>query len=198
MSLRLVWAVRLVNFEDILFIRLHSLNQSVVYTWLEHNNDVIMNTMASQITSLTIVYSTVYSGADQRKHQSSASLAFVRGIHWWPMNSLHKGPVTRKMFPFDDVIMNLLIPGYSVSSEGSGKSTLNPYEMKTDLLHSKHTGYIKPYYTCLTITRSILWITIELQILHLSITMLRMYMNRCEKFQVMYQRFLSQITVSWL
>ena len=39
------------------------------------------------------------------KHQSSASLAFVRGIHRWPVNSPHKGPVTRKMFPFDDVIM---------------------------------------------------------------------------------------------
>ena len=61
--------------------------------------------MASQITSLTIVYSTVYSGADQRKHQSSASLAFVRGIHRSLVNSPHKGPVTRKMFPFDDVIM---------------------------------------------------------------------------------------------
>ena len=64
-----------------------------------------MSTMASQITSLTIVYSTVYLGADQWKHQSSASLAFVRGIHRWPVNSPHKGPVTRKMFPFDDVIM---------------------------------------------------------------------------------------------
>ena len=49
---------------------------------------------------------TVFSGADQRKHQSSASLAFVRGIHWWPVNSPHKWPVTRKMFPFDDVIMS--------------------------------------------------------------------------------------------
>ena len=48
---------------------------------------------------------TVYLGADQRKHQSSASLAFVRGIHRWPVNSPHKGPVTRKMFPFDDVII---------------------------------------------------------------------------------------------
>ena len=64
-----------------------------------------MGAMASQITSLTIVYSAVYSGAGQRKHQSSASLAFVRGIHRWPVNSPHKGPVTRKMFPFDDVIM---------------------------------------------------------------------------------------------
>ena len=65
-----------------------------------------MSTMTSQITSFTIDYSTVYSGTDQRKYQSSASLASVRGIQRWPMNSLHKGPVTRKMFPFDDVIMD--------------------------------------------------------------------------------------------
>ena len=71
-------------------------------------SDVIIGAMAFQITSLTIVYSTVYSGADQRKHQSSTSLAFVRGIHRWPVNSPHKGPVTRKMFPFDDVIMHML------------------------------------------------------------------------------------------
>ena len=70
-----------------------------------HYNDRIMSAMASQITSLVIVYSSVYSGADQRKHQSSSWLAFVRGIHRSPVNSLHKGPVTRKMFPFDDVIM---------------------------------------------------------------------------------------------
>ena len=70
-----------------------------------HYNDVIMGAVASQITSLTIVYSTVYSGADQRKLQSSASLAFVRGIHRSPVNSPHKGPVTRKMIPLDDVIM---------------------------------------------------------------------------------------------
>ena len=64
-----------------------------------------MGTMTSQITSLTLVYSTVYSSADQRKHQSSAPLAFVRGIHRGPVNSPHKWPVTRQMFPFDDVIM---------------------------------------------------------------------------------------------
>ena len=64
-----------------------------------------MTAMASQITSLTIVYLTVYSDADQRKHQSSVSLAFVRGIHMWPVDSSHKGPVTRKMFPFDDAII---------------------------------------------------------------------------------------------
>ena len=67
-----------------------------------------MSAMAFQITSLTIIYSIVYSGTDQRKHQSSASLAFVRGIHRWPVNFPHKGPVTRKMLPFDDVIMSRL------------------------------------------------------------------------------------------
>ena len=72
-----------------------------------HYSDVIMSAMASQITSLTIVCSTIYSGAEQRKHQSSAPLAFVRGIHRGPVNSPHKGPVTRKMFPFDDVSMDV-------------------------------------------------------------------------------------------
>ena len=64
-----------------------------------------MGTMASLITSLTGVYSTVHPGADQTKHQSSASLAFVWVIHRRPVNSPHKWPVTRKMLPFDDVIM---------------------------------------------------------------------------------------------
>ena len=74
--------------------------------WSRHHyGDFIIGPIASEITSLTIVYSTVYSDADQRKHQSSASLAFVWGIHREPVNSPHKWPVTRKMFPFDDVIM---------------------------------------------------------------------------------------------
>ena len=59
-----------------------------------HYSDVIMSEMASHITGVSIVYSTVCSGADQRKHQSSASLALVGGIHRWPVNSPHKGPVT--------------------------------------------------------------------------------------------------------
>ena len=65
---------------------------------------VTMDAIASLFTSLTIVYSTVYSDADQRKRQSSVSLAFVWGIHRGSVNSPHKWPVTRKMFPFDDVI----------------------------------------------------------------------------------------------
>ena len=66
-------------------------------------NDVIMGATASQTTSLSVVYSSVYSDADQRKHQNR-----------WPVNSPHKWPVTRKMFPFDDVIMTITIlrPGF--------------------------------------------------------------------------------------
>ena len=65
-------------------------------------SDVIMDEIAYQVTSFTIVYSTVYSGAYQRKHQSSASLALVRGIHRWPVKSPHKWSVTRQMFDNDD------------------------------------------------------------------------------------------------
>ena len=89
MTIRTKRIVFLLNFHD---------------SW--HYTDVIMGTIASQIISLTIVYSTVYSNADQRKYQSSTSLAFVRGIYRRPVNSPHKGPVTRKMFPYDDVIMS--------------------------------------------------------------------------------------------
>ena len=63
-----------------------------------HYDDVIMSAIASQITSLTIVYLTVYSGADQRKHQSSTSLTFVWGLHqdrWIPRT---KGQLRGKCF----------------------------------------------------------------------------------------------------
>ena len=75
--------------------------------YLSHYSDVIMSAMASQISGFSVVCSTVCSGEDQRKHPISKSLACVRGIHGWPVDSLHKGPVTRKMFPFGDVIMHL-------------------------------------------------------------------------------------------
>ena len=100
-----------------------------------------MGTMASQIITLTIVYSTVYSGADQWKHQSSASLAFVR-IHRWPVNSPHKWPVTRKMFPFDDVIMRHVC--FQVSLASIIVDHLHPWHLqglrivprKTSITHS--------------------------------------------------------------
>ena len=79
-------------FVDILYMKWNPIIYELVWkyrmgkldrykTTANHYIDVIMTTMASQITSLTVVYSIVYSGADQRKHQSSPSLAFVRGIH---------------------------------------------------------------------------------------------------------------------
>ena len=71
-------------------------------------SDVIMGAIVSQITGISIVYSIVWSGADQRKHQSSVSLVFVGWIHRWPVNSPHKGPATRKMFPFNDVSMAMI------------------------------------------------------------------------------------------
>ena len=70
-----------------------------------HYNHVIVGAMASQITSVSIVYFTVCSNTAQRKHQRSASLTFVKGIHRWPVNFPHEGPETQKMFPFGDVIM---------------------------------------------------------------------------------------------
>ena len=75
--------------------------------WFDHYSDIIIGAMASQITSLIIAYSTDYWGADQRKHQSSASLAFCGEFtdDRWPMNSPHKWPVMRKIFSFHDVII---------------------------------------------------------------------------------------------
>ena len=96
----------------------------IVQNAYKHYNDVIMGAIASQITRLTIVFSTVYLDTDQRKHQSSASLAFVRGIHRRPVHSPHKGPLTRKMFPFDDVIMNF--PLNNSACNGSIQSKCYP------------------------------------------------------------------------
>ena len=88
-----------------------------------------MTMLASQITSPTVVYSIVYSAVNQRKHQSSASLAFVREIHRGPVNSPHKWPVTRKMFPFDDVIINYPLNGrVDKNLMGISLLTLTPIE----------------------------------------------------------------------
>ena len=89
--------------SNVLVLKINALNTEY------HYDDVIMSEIASQITSLTIVYSIVHSGTDQSKHQSSASLAFVWEIHRWPVNFPRKWPVTRKMFPFDDVIMEIYL-----------------------------------------------------------------------------------------
>ena len=84
---------------------------------LIYYSDVILSMMATEITGVLIVCSTVYSGTNQRKHQSfnqrkhqsSASLAFVMGIHQWPMDYPQKGPIMWQMFPFDDVSMMWII-----------------------------------------------------------------------------------------
>ena len=91
---------------------LHELHSFTMHWKGGHYNEVIMSAVVSEIISLPIVYPTVYSGADQRKHQSSASLALVQGIHWWPVNSPHKGPVTLNMFPFNDGIMYCIVCCY--------------------------------------------------------------------------------------
>ena len=80
-------------------------NGHISLSLMRHCSGVIISTMASQITSVSIIYSAVYSDADQRKHRSSWSLAFVRGIHRYPVNSPYKGLLTGKMFPFDDVFI---------------------------------------------------------------------------------------------
>ena len=116
----------------------HCLSASGVTMKVLHYNDVIMSTMASQITSLTIVYSTTYSGPDQRKHQSSALLAFMWWIHRWPVNSPHKGPVsphkgpvTHKMLPFDDVIMGWNSPVTSHNKTQQSVKRVNDCSVQT-------------------------------------------------------------------
>ena len=95
----------------------------VVLVTPTHYSEVIISAMASQITGVTIVYTTACSGTDQRKHQSSASLTFVRGIHQWTVNSPHKGPVTRNMIRFDDAIIVYVFPEEVSSSEDMPGST---------------------------------------------------------------------------
>ena len=90
-----IFSTRGININDKSYlIQSNSIQSKAVSSAVcKHYNDIIVSASASQITIFTIVYSTIYSGVDQRKHQSSASLVFVRGIHRWPVNSLHKGPI---------------------------------------------------------------------------------------------------------
>ena len=103
---RVIWHDISKKIRFLYYIRLYVYNCRIkIHVIYIHYDDVTMSGVAFQITSLTMVYSTFHPGADRRKHQSPASLAFVRGIHRGPVNSPHKWPVTRKLFPFDDVIM---------------------------------------------------------------------------------------------
>ena len=122
------------------------------WTWMwlclkkSHYKDVIMGVIASQITSLTVVYSTVYSGADLRQHRCSASVTFVRGIHRWPVNSSHKWPVTRKMFPFDDAIMVVKNPITDFRTVCSHWNIINfPEDVDTKQYLASHIRYLLSY-----------------------------------------------------
>ena len=75
-------------------------NSIIAKSIYQHYSDAILSVMVSQITGIPIAY-------PKRKHQSSTSLVFVKGIHRSPVNSPHKGPVTWKLFPFVDIIMKL-------------------------------------------------------------------------------------------
>ena len=119
-----------------------------------------MSAMASQITSLTIVYSNVYSGADQRKHQSSTSLAFAWGIHRWPVNSPHKGPVTWKMFPFDDVIM-LSLPWISFNN-----NRIQPAELIANTPPNAPININLIFVTLSQVTIITLWFLFRKDIIH--------------------------------
>ena len=100
-----------------------------------------MTMLASQITSLMVVYSIVYLGVNQRKHQSSASLAFVREIHRGPVNFPHKWPVTRKMFPLDDVIMTIII-GITITLNATSTMIIM---MHYDVIEWKHFPRYWPF-----------------------------------------------------
>ena len=93
------------RYHSIVEVKYFCIKLSIYHTPKCHYNDGIMSPMASQITVDSIVCSTVWSDSRQRKHQSSPSLGFVGGIHRWPVDSPHKGPVMRKMFPSDDISM---------------------------------------------------------------------------------------------
>ena len=116
---------------------------------LEHYIDVIMTTMASQITSLTVLYSTVYSDADQRKHQSSASLAFVWKIHQDPGEFPAQMASYADMFPFDDVIR--------VSSGYWGSHIGIVSKVKTSRIWRWQRIHIIFSYTHISITVVVLW-----------------------------------------
>ena len=110
------------NFTLVLWLYLPVLGRVIGMVSVEpklalwHYSGVIISMMAFQITGISIVCSTVCSGTDPRKRESSASLAFVREIHRRPVNSPQKGPVTRKMFPFEDVIMDNSLQMYCLLS----------------------------------------------------------------------------------
>ena len=93
------------NHMQYIFCKMHPGGNIYCIPYVKPFVDVIIRAMTSQISRISTVCLAVCSDAHQRKHQNSASLALVRGIRRWLVNSPHKRPIMRKMFPFDDVIM---------------------------------------------------------------------------------------------
>ena len=112
-----------------------------------------MSTMASQITSLTSLYSTIYSGTDQRKHQSTGSLAFVRRIHRWPVNSPHKGPVFHWCIYASLGLneKNVVMIDYVFTSYGKGTvyaPKTNSQQLRLQLCHFARVRVIRWFWVC--------------------------------------------------
>ena len=143
----------LVKVASIICQLLAKITHSNLLIIISNYSDVIINAMASQNTSLPVVYSTVNSGRDQRKHQSSTSLAFVRGIHRSPVNSPHKGPVMRKMFPFDDVIMKTLLIMWPWQIQDADETIKS---QKT--AHTSCCGVSSPYLMLWSVTGCLSWV----------------------------------------
>ena len=159
-----MWQKQYHNTEcDVIRFRWLHYSRSTPYliSWLRHYDDVIMTMLASQITSLTVVYSIVYSGVNQRKHQSSASLAFVWEIHRGPVNFPHKWPVTRKMFPFDDVIMvKCLMIGYTRNCI----QCLNLNMLPNKLINISHGKYVLMYLAKSHCVKNLFWIQFVIKV----------------------------------
>ena len=96
------WVTAIENWAPIPYMNFISGSFQLINSYY---NNVIISAKAPQISGLMVIFSTVYSDADQRKYQSSASLAFVRGIHRWPVYDPQKKASNAEKFPFDDVIM---------------------------------------------------------------------------------------------
>ena len=134
------WWICIVSRPQTTLISRWGLHTFIPLQWRHNQRNGVSNHQR-----VSIVYPTVCSGADPRQHQSSASLAFVRGINRWPLNSAHKGPVTRKMFPFDDVIMYRYTLGMLICSGGHHGEYI-PSIIKAGLRNRGNTEYSSGFY----------------------------------------------------
>ena len=123
-----------------------------------------MREIASQSTGVSMICSNVCSGADQRKHQSSASLVFLRRIHRWPVNSPHKSPITRKMLPFDDVIELIWFFWMGEMSQSVGNRRDKSIHAETDCsnVHELYTSTKSTFQHKLSFSIPLPWLHNEL------------------------------------